>query len=494
MRRVAVVDIGSNSIRLVVFAGATRAPMALFNEKVLCGLGRGLDATGKLNEAGVELALDNLVRFVRLAEAMEVGQIDLLATAAVRDAKNGAEFVAEAERRCGVKLRVISGEEEARLSALGVLSGIPGADGLMGDLGGGSCEIVTLDKGKIGAHATLPIGPVRLMESMADDREAVRKVIDRHLEKVEWLEAVRGRSFYPVGGAWRALARLHMAQSGYPLYVIHEYSVSRRDAEELAQVISHLGKRSVAAILGVSKRRVETLPFAALMMERLLRLARPERIVFSAFGLREGYLFDSLATAEKRRDPLIAGCEEFAAAEGRFGDFGSLLHSWIDPLFRGDDAQARRLRLAACTLSDTGWREHPDYRAQQGFTRILRLPVCGIDHPGRVALALAVHLRYGGDGDDPEIQAVLGMLDDEQRSYWTIVGLALRLAYSLSAATPKLLRQTGINLTDAKLTLLLPKGNDVLYGEAVERRLEALGRALGRSTGVSEAAIKRGSE
>ena len=491
--RVAVVDIGSNSIRLVVFSHASRAPFTLFNEKVLCGLGRGLDATGKLNEAGAKLALDNLTRFVRLAKAMAVKRLDLLATAAVRDAKNGAEFVAEVERRCRVRVRMISGEEEARLSALGVLSGIPEADGLMGDLGGGSLELVALDRGRLGAHATLPLGPVRLMDSMVDDLDAARAVIDKHLGGVGWLGDLRGRTFYPVGGAWRTLARIHMDQIGYPLHVIHHYSIARRQAEDLVRILGRLGRRSLSSIPGLSKRRLETLPFAALTLERVLRVAKPDRVVFSAFGLREGHLFAALPAVERAKDPLIAACAEFAEAEARFGDLGRLLQDWIDPLFVGEDAEARRLRLAACTLSDIGWRDHPDYRAEQAFTRILRLPIAGIDHKGRVAIALAVFVRYGGEADMTAMHSALAMLSEDEREHWQSVGLALRLAYALSAATPAILKQSSIAVGDAKVTLRLPKGHDALLGEAVERRLQALAGALGKTAAVTLGKAKRGS-
>jgi exopolyphosphatase/guanosine-5'-triphosphate,3'-diphosphate pyrophosphatase len=469
---------------LVVFNRASRAPFTLFNEKVLCGLGRGLDATGRLNEAGAKLALDNLMRFVRLAKAMAVGRLDLLATAAVRDASNGAEFVAEVERRCKVRVRVICGEEEARLSAQGVVSGIPGADGFMGDLGGGSLEIVALDQGSLGPHATLPLGPVRLMDSMIDDRSAASAAIDRHLAGVAWLDRVRGRTFYAVGGAWRTLARIHMEQIGYPLHVIHHYSISRRQAEDLSDVLERLGRRSLASIPGLSKRRVETLPFAALLLERLLRLVKPDRVVFSAFGLREGHLFAGLPVAERAKDPLISACSELAAEEGRFGDQGRLLQQWIEPIFSTDTAAARRLRFAACTLSDIGWREHPDYRAEQILGRILRLPIAGIDHKGRVAVALAVFARYGGDPEAGQGEPALHVLAEDEREHWLAVGFALRLAYSLSAATPTILKQSGLSVSEARLTLRLPRGQQVLFGEAVERRLDALAKALGKSTAV----------
>jgi exopolyphosphatase / guanosine-5'-triphosphate,3'-diphosphate pyrophosphatase len=483
--RIGVIDVGSNSIRLVVFAGSGRAPMTLFNEKVLCGLGRGLDASGRLNEGGVKLALENLARFVWLARAMDVNRLDLLATAAVRDAENGPAFVGEVERRCGVKVRIITGTEEARLSASGVLSGIPGADGIMGDLGGGSLELVVLNKGRIGSHTTLPLGPIRLMENVLNDIDAARDVVDKHLDRVDWLNQAKGRDFHPVGGAWRNLARMHMEQVGHPLHVIHEYAIERREAEELARLVSRLSKRTLVSIPGMSKRRAETLPFAALVLERILRIARPARILFSAHGLREGHLYDVLPAEEKARDPLLAACQELARHDSRFGDTGELLDDWIAPLFKGDDAKRVRLRRAACTLSDIGWREHPDYRATQVFQRIVHLPVGGIDHAGRVSVAYTIFVRYGSDEPTADMSELLTLVGDDDREYWRRVGLALRLAFSVSAATPAVLKETAVRMGDSKIRLLLPKGQEALFGESVERRFNALGKAFDRAVEVS---------
>ncbi len=484
--RVAVVDIGSNSIRLVVFDRPSRSPLPLFNEKVLCGLGRGLDATGRLNEAGVESALVNLARFVRLARAMGATRLDLLATAAVRDAVNGRDFVAEVERRCNVTVRILSGEDEARLSAQGVLSGIPEADGLMGDLGGGSVELVALTKGTAGRHVTLPLGPIRLVDSAEGDREQARALIDRHLATVDWLPDLRGRAFYPVGGAWRTLARIHMEQNNYPLHVIQQYRIDRRQAEDLTRVIGRLGKRSLNTIESMPRRRVDTLPFAAMLLERLLRLTKPDRVIFSAYGLREGHVYSQLPAAEQRRDPLIEACRELAATEERFGPMGELLQAWLDPLFPLDGTAELRLRLAICHLSDIAWREHPDYRAQHSFSRILHLQMAGIDHPSRVEAAIAVAVRYGAGLDLHEIDAVRGMLDEARQRRSLVVGLALRLAYSLSGATPELLRRTQLVVGNDRLMLRLPRDGEVMSGEAVDRRLEALGRALERETAVVE--------
>lgn len=485
--RVGVVDIGSNSIRLVVFDRLCRAPVPLFNEKVLCGLGRGLETTGRLNEDGVQLALANLTRFVTIAGAMEVSRLDLLATAAVRDASNGREFVAEIERRCRMPVAILAGEEEARLSALGVVSGIPDAHGLMGDLGGGSLELVELDHGKLGRHVTLPLGPLRLMAA-TDDRDKARALVDKHLGSLGWLSELKGRTFYPVGGSWRTLARVHMEQARYPLHVIQQFQMSRRAAEDLTRVLSRLGKQSLA---GLPRRRAEILPFGAIVLERLIKVTRPERIVFSAYGLREGHLYNQLPAAEQRRDPLIAACSDLAAAEKRFGLLGPLLSDWLDPLFPEDTAADRRLRLAICLLSDMAWREHPDYRASHAFTRMLHLPVGGIEHVERVIAALALAVRYGGEQDAPEIAAVRGMLSDEQRQRAIVTGLGLRLAYSVSGATVELLSRTALRRDERRVTLVLPPGEEAMHGEAVQRRLDALGRAVGLATAVVEAEIHR---
>jgi exopolyphosphatase / guanosine-5'-triphosphate,3'-diphosphate pyrophosphatase len=485
--RIAVVDIGSNSIRLVVFDRLARSPQLLFNEKVLCGLGRGLDADGRLNEAGVESALVNLGRFVRLAKAMGVDRLDMLATAAVRDAANGAEFAATVRKRCGVPVRILSGAEEARYSALGVVSGVAGAHGLMGDLGGGSVELVRLAGGTLGEHVTLPLGPLRVGEEAVADRDVARAMIDQHLDGVPWLADLRGGSFYAVGGAWRSLARIHMEQTGHPLHIIQQYRIEREQAEGLLRVMSRLGRRSLAAFAGLPRRRVDTLPFAALLLERLLRRARPESIVFSALGLREGYVFSQLPAALRREDPLLAAARDMADLDGRFGPMGATLEEWSRPLFPGESAPERRLRHAICLLSDIAWRDHPDYRAQQAFSRILRLPIGGVDHAERVFAAAAVAARYAGNLEPISMEPVLRLIDEPRLAQALVLGLALRLAYSLSGATRRLLRETSLRLAGDRLTLVLPKNGAAMYGEAVDRRLEALGRAIGRAVGTAGA-------
>lgn len=476
--RIAVIDIGSNSVRLVVFDKRSRCPVPIFNEKALPGLGRGVETSGRLNPEGTRWALLHINRFVTLAKAMEAVQIDLVATAAMRDASDGPAFAAEIERLTGQKVQIISGEQEARLSALGVIAGIPEADGLMGDLGGGSVELVQLNKGQIGEQVTLPLGPLRLIEATNGDLEAAQRVIDKQLEKLPWLSAIKGRTLYPVGGTWRSLARIHMEQSRYPLHVIHEYRVGRRQAEDLAKICSRLGKKSLTGMSGISRRRLDTLPFGALVMERLLRIAKPERVLFSAYGLREGHLFSSLDDGAQQADPLLVGCADLAGADGRFGSVSDQLDDWITPLFRDQDEGRNRLLVAACLLSDISWREHPDYRAEQGFTRVLRLPVAGITHGERVTLALTIAMRYGASRDSGFMETLWPLISEEDAQFASQLGAAIRLAYSLSGGTSQMLKMTSLDKRKERIELHLPRGSETLFGEAVSRRLEAVGRAF----------------
>lgn len=475
--RVAVIDIGSNSIRLVIYDRLWRAPVQQFNEKILCGLGRHLGTTGRLGKPQMALALANLVRFVRLAEAMHVEHVDVIATEAVRAAKNGAAFVADIERRCGLRVDVLSGEDEARLSAMGVLAGNPGAEGLMGDLGGASLEISRLEHGGIGGLVSLPLGPLRLIEAVGRDPQATRAFIDRHLADIGFGAAAAGQGLYCVGGSWRSLARFQMERTRHPLHVIHGYRLARAEAETMVRSVTKLGRRGLGDVKSVSRKRIETLPMAAIVLERLLAWQRPEHVTFSAFGLREGRLFSRLSPVEALRDPLLASAADLAAKDRRFDDMGELLLGWTDPLFQDQPAEARRLRLATCHFSDIAWREHPDYRASQALMRLLLMPLGGAGHAERAFLAYALFIRYGGTAGAREAATALALLTPEQRREAEILGRALGLAYALCGGAAAILERSHLVAAAGRIQLVLPDDGSVPHGEAVDRRLRALAKA-----------------
>ncbi|HWB49635.1 MAG TPA: Ppx/GppA family phosphatase [Stellaceae bacterium] len=483
--RIAVIDIGSNSLRLVVFERLGATLMPLLNEKVMCGLGRGIGRTGRLNREGVELAYANLQRFVALARALGADHLMGIATAAARDASDGAEFAAGIERRSGLQVRIVNGPEEARLSAAGVLAGIPAADGVVGDLGGGSVELVRIDGGRrdrsgaIGEGISLPLGPLRLGE--IDDPRRLREVVATSVATAGLLREAQGRALFLVGGAWRAIARLHMEQAHYPLHIIHQYTVPRRAAEAFLDVLAGMSRRSLERITSVNRKRLELVPLAAVILSELIAAGQPDRIVFSAFGLREGYAY-GLLPAQPDVDPLIAACVGMALSQSPGRSDGGLLEQWTAPVFGHLPAAARRLHRAACWLSDIAWTEHPDYRAEQAFTRSLRMPIGAINHQERVFIASALHARYGGPPDDPIKAPTRILLDDREAAEARSLGLALRLAYTLCGGALELLGEVRLSRADGMLTLEMPETGSLFQGEAVERRLAALGRALGLAT------------
>jgi exopolyphosphatase/guanosine-5'-triphosphate,3'-diphosphate pyrophosphatase len=483
--RLAVVDVGSNSVRLVVFEGATRNPLPIFNEKAVLRLGRGLESTGSLSESAMADTLKILRRYHAIARAMGVEMMEVLATSAVREANNRADFVAQIKNTLpGIEVRVLSGSEEAALSAAGVLCGIPAADGVLADIGGGSLELVQIHAGRAGATATLPLGVIRLSERAHGDPGRARAVAEADLATVSWLGEGMGKDLYLVGGAWRALARIHITQTGYPLAIVHHYAIRREEARDLAGVIAGAGRRALERLPGVSRRRIDDLPFAAVVLRRLLRAAQPRRVVFSANGLREGWYWQRLPSQIQAEDPLLAAAREFAEQLGRDSNLPEILLDWTDPLFPEEDALSRRLRKAACWMSDIGSREHPEYRAEHAFFRVLRQPGVGLDHPTRAFLALAVALRYEAPSDAPFLGPARRLLDVASANRAEVLGFALRLAYTLSAGTPALLAGARLAVNGRQLLLRLDENSGVFAGEAVLRRLDRLAQALGLEPAV----------
>jgi exopolyphosphatase / guanosine-5'-triphosphate,3'-diphosphate pyrophosphatase len=483
--RIGVIDLGSNSLRLVVFERLGAAVFPLFNEKVMCGLGRGISSTGRLNPEGVALALVNLRRFVAFARAIAVDHLAVLATAAVRDASDGEAFAAEVERQCRVQVKIIDGAEEARLSAAGVLAGIPDADGIVADLGGGSVELVrvgpgTLSSGgtgQIGEGVSLPLGPLRLAE-FGDRGRGLSESVERVLAGVPVLRAAAGRRLYLVGGAARAIARLHMEHTQYPLHIIHRYTISRREAEGFLDIIGRQSRKSLERITAVSRRRLDVVPLAALVLRKLITFAGPQSVVFSALGLREGYAYGLIPAEERIPDPLIAGYMVVGRRQSRFHLDGDLLQQWTLPLFGDLTEEVQRRHLAACWLSDLAWSEHPDYRARQAFIRSLTLPFAGTTHADRVFVATTLHARYGGSAEDPVKEPTQRLLDEGATREARTLGLALRLAYTLCAGSIALLAELGLGRSGNTLALDVPSGSSLFVGETVQRRLDAVARSL----------------
>jgi exopolyphosphatase/guanosine-5'-triphosphate,3'-diphosphate pyrophosphatase len=481
---VAVIDIGSNSVRLVVYEGLTRSLTPIFNEKVLAGLGREVLSTGLLAEDAVEKALAALVRFRALARGMRVGKQFAIATAACRDASNGREFIARAEKVIGVPITIVSGRREAELSALGVTSGFHKPDGIVGDLGGGSLELIDVHGARIKSGVTLPLGGLALQDLSSKSMAKAEKITRDALAGVELLKHGRGRDFYAVGGTWRSLTRLHMWQTGYPLHVMHGYVISAAEALEFSSLVRRVDPETLSKIEIVTSARRPLLAYAALVMENIVRRARPRRVVVSALGVREGLLYSMLSDTEKKRDALISAAQELNVLRSRSPEHGEELAAWSDQFMASsgldETPEEKRLRRAACLLADIGWRAHPDYRGEQSLNIISHAAFVGVDHPGRAFIALAVFFRHVGLAEDelsPHVRelATARMIDRAR-----VLGATMRVAYLVSAAMPGVLPQTPLVVERGKLKLKLRGRHRDLAGERIFARLRQLARLVGR--------------
>ena len=481
-----VIDIGSNSVRLVIYEGAVRAPTPIFNEKVLCGLGRTVATTGRLEDTAVERAITALMRFRAIARVLGVKNLRAIATAAVREASNGREFLARGEEASGTRIEVLSGEQEAELAAQGIMMGFVDADGIAGDLGGGSLELIDISKNRLNDAGTLPLGGLRLIDVTGDRIEKAQQLVDEALGRIPWIGRAKGRRFYAVGGTWRALAKLHMEHSNYPLRVMHGYALPQREAMAFAEQIRRAKKLSgVRGIEEVSRQRREVLPYGALVLERLLRKLEPSEVVFSVFGIREGLVFGLLPEHERRKDPLLCFCEDYARLRSRSVEHAHELRTWTDALFQGagpsETPEERRLRHAACLLSDIGWRAHPDYRGEQSLNVVAHSALGGIDHAGRIFLALTVYFRHTGpdeQGSDDLSARLVAAVPRRMLKRARIIGAAVRAAHMLSIGMPGVIDETPLAYEGGKLVLTIPKAYASLDGERLRRRFQTLAGLL----------------
>jgi len=472
---VGIIDIGSNSVRFVAYGGAERVPSVLFNEKVMAALGRSVAKNGKLDDQAMDLTLRALARFRQLGKEMGLKRLHTVATAAVRDATNGKAFLKQISD-LGLKARVITGDEEAELSGLGVISAIPQAKGIVADLGGGSLELIGVARGGVGNAATLPLGVLRLGPD--PEKGEIAHIIRNGIKSTQLKDAARGNSLYLVGGSFRALALLDMKTARHPLPIVHSHRIVPERLPDLRRALASMSTDELKVHTQISGARIPTLPAVVTLLEAMIPVLGPKKIYVSAFGLREGLLYRDLDQQTREEDPLLAAALEVGERLGRFGDHGTALDMWMDPLFPDEPGDMQRLRLTACLLGDIAWNAHPDFRAERAVDMALHGNWVGINSHGRAVLGRALCSAFGGDsGFSSEVAALLKPGEVERLVAW---GKALRLAQRLSGGTEALLRKTSIGLKPGKVILSVPEKYRALYSEAVERRLLQLARAMER--------------
>ena len=490
-RPVAVLDIGSNSVRLVVYERHARALTPLYNEKSAAALGRGVATTGRLADDNVQRALTAIKRFALVTRLMKVGTTHILATSAVRDATNSASFVAAVEDVMKTPVRVLSGEEEAHFAALGVRAGIPDFSGVVGDLGGGSLELSNMALGEDSIGETHELGVIRLQDDSKSAAGKARNLARSRLRTSMLAGRNAGGTFCAIGGTWRSLAKVHQNLKGYPLHMVQHYAVR---ASEIAKVCDDIVDAVVAGrpMPGadyVSTSRRDLVPYGAAVLSEVLRAGRFDTVVFSALGVREGYLYALLDPVQQALDPLMEAAEEMSVLRSRspqhaidLADFTSQLLAAIGIVETSEEV---RLRRVACYLADIGWRGHPDYRGEQSVDMIAYGSLTGVDHPGRAFLAEVLAVRYMGLKHKSVSQALLNLAGISANARARLIGAAFRVAYPMSAAMPGVLPRTRFELVGDRLVLQLPGDLAFLAGDHLQSRLDQLAGVAGiKLTGI----------
>ncbi len=486
LSRVGVVDVGSNSVRMVIFDGAARSPAYFYNEKIMCGLGKDLAETGSLNPEGRKRALAALKRFALLASGMEADPLTVVATAATREALDGPEFQADVLRETGLKLHVIDGAEEARLSAQGVLLGWPDAAGVVCDIGGNSMELARIGGGKVGKRVSTQLGPFRLLQLTGGAKKR-QAHIDRVLRQAQAEIHSQNERIYLVGGSWRVIARLDMERRNYPLLVLHEYRMS---PENLLDTLDWIAASDLAVLrsrTGTSAERMELVPQACEVLRELIKVLKPKEIDVSAYGIREGLLYEQMPERLRARDPLIEAARMAERNQARIPGFGKKLYEFLLPLFKNEDGERQRLIKTACLMHDTTWRAHPDYRAEACFDNVTRANLGGLDHPGRVFIGLALLHRYKNSRSGSRLEPLFRLLSDQELKLAEVLGKAMRFGAMFAVGDPAQAGKLSWQPKKKVLGLELTRDGNDLFGEVAQARFASLVLALKATTKITRA-------
>ena len=472
--RVGVIDVGSNSVRLVIYDELKRVPIPIFNEKIMCALGKDIHKTKKLNKSGKKSAKNAIIRFVYMAHLMQVKKLFVFATAAVRESKDGKSFILDLEQHLNIKIKILSGKTEAKLAGLGVIAAIPEASGIIGDMGGGSFELAEVDNGQVIKRKITPLGALKLLGISSNGDDFIYQTIHENLSGFDQFEINKINNFYAVGGGFRNLAKAYITLNNYPLKILHNYKVQSKKLDETLNRLINMSSSEINQLDDISDNRSETLKYTAMLMKYIIDYMQPENVIFSVYGVREGILFKNLAEEEQIKDPLIAGSVDFISKNEQMLEYSTELTDWVKPLFTEEDINFQRLLSSICILSNIARFEHPEYRAEIAFRRFLDSSIIGISHHDRLFIATALYYCYSSTIDESIDTICRLFLDKNMMSKTKSIGYAIRLAYNITAGSTGIISSINIDIKNTMLNLKFDIITKNLIGEVVEKHLTRL--------------------
>lgn len=474
----AVIDIGSNTVRLVIFEGDPRVPTVVWNEKVQARLGKGLANGGKLSAKSMATALTAMRRFALILNARNVCRVHTVATAAVRDASNGSEFLAQVEE-LGLRPRLLSGEEEALTSALGVSGAFPDARGVVADLGGGSLELVHIAGWTCEHGSSLRLGTLRLPRL----RETAQQKFRRETQQMIAAAGSRcqtGEALYLVGGSFRALARYYLHSTQSPLDDPHGFEMGADKARALCRSLQRTAP--AGPVPGVSTSRLNTLQDTAALLEPLIIATRAERLVFSGWGLREGVVLQSLPESDRLRDPFARSALAFVGMQGVSEILPAQTARWISTAkILPADKDERAIAAIALGLALRNF--DPNLRSATALNWALHKRWIGLSVAGRGMLAACLLTSV----NRPVPEEVRKLVKPEEIHAAIAVGIAMRLCWRLCGFAPSLLGNIALHQDVGRLVLSVYDSAKDLLNENVAKDFAELSRHL-RTTAVTQLA------
>ncbi len=476
----AIIDIGSNTVRLVIYAGPARAPAVILNEKVSAKLGSGVAETGHLPKNGVQTAMSAMRRYKCLLESSGLSEVEVVATAAVRDAEDGQQFLDQI-RAIGFFPRLLSGEEEAVTSAMGILAAFPGASGVVADLGGGSLELVDIDGQNCSHGVSLPFGTLRLPALRQTGPEQFNRTVTKAFRRAEW-DAEPGTTLYLVGGSLRAFARHVMAGQDWPISDPHGFTMDASEAARLAEVLAAKPADQMQKAAGLSGSRLASLPDAAALLSILIASIKPAKIVFSSWGLREGLLYQSLDKASRSIDPFEAGLGGVVRQFNLDPGLSQQIADWSAPATISKRRIDREcVRIGAITLALASARLEPNLRVAHSVDWALGKRFVGVSPKERIMLGAAM-LANAGKLAVPDSWRTIAAADDlREAQAW---GLATRLSRRFCGNFPIALGHSALLVEDATLILRVDAPCAALINDSVKRRLKQLADLLGLMSSI----------
>ncbi len=472
----AIIDIGSNSLRLVIFKELQRYPLKILDDSVLCRLG-DLDEHGNLKAERMEMAYAALRRYKAICHSLRVDKIYPIATAVVRDAANQAPFIKRVKELCGASVQIISAEEEAHYSASGVISAFSSPHGLVADLGGSSMELIRLDQGRLCEKISIPVGPLALSKTPESERDLL---LERCFHAASPLFARSPETLYLVGGSARAFAKAYMEKTNHPIEIIHGYEMTSSQALEALDWLESQTPTTLDLFSLRVSRRKAMLPLAARPLRFLIESAHPKRIIFSNYGLREGFAHTLLPREEQRIDALLASCQTVASVYEKFPLPTAHIGAWMEPILTyGGFTEKKwdRLLAAMTHLSDCGWTAFHEHRADYAFSKVMHSPWILCTHQERLILALALYYRYDGKSPECALLPYGNLLGDQELSFARTVGLLLSFYAILFDNMPDTWKLFPYTLKDDVISISAP--TELLERDRMEPHEKAFAQHLG---------------